>query len=258
MSAVGSIGGYSPMSNYYQSLSSGSKINSAKDGASELAILEKQDSQVRGYDAGSGNLEAGKSLANISDGALGSINDSLQRMKELGVKASNGLLSNDDKKAIQSEIDQLKQGITDITSSTNYNGINLLDGSRGNINIVSDGNGANQSVSGSNATLEALGIADFDVTKSFDLKDVDNAIEKVNSMRGGVGASTNGIDYSLYYNSSAAQNLTAAKSRTGDTEMEEYASKLQKDQTMETYKLMMQKKQMENDVASGQRLFFSI
>ncbi|MCR5107360.1 MAG: flagellin FliC5 [Lachnospiraceae bacterium] len=258
MSGISGIGGYSPASNYYQALSSGSRINSAKDGASELAIAEKQDSQINGYNAGSENLDAGKSLANIADGALGGISDSLQRMRELAVKASNGLLSNDDKKAIQSEIDQLKQGISDVTSSTNYNGIKLLDGSSGNINLVSDGNGTEQSVSGVNTTLEALGIADFNVTGKFDIRDLDKAIDTVNSARSGVGANTNGIDYSLYYNSSTSQNLSAANSRTKDTEYEEYVSKLQKQETLDTYKLMMQKKQMENDVASGQRLFMSI
>ncbi|MCR5733547.1 MAG: flagellin FliC5 [Lachnospiraceae bacterium] len=255
---MSAVGGYSQASGYYQALSSGSKINSAKDGASELAIAEKQNQQVNGYNAGSDNLSAGKSLANISDGALGSVNDYLQRMRELAVKASNGLLSGDDKKAIQSEINQLKQGISDVTSSANYNGIKLLDGSAKDLKLVTDGNGTEQSVSGVNATLDALGIADFDVTKKFDIKDIDKAIDSVNSQRSGVGASTNGIDYSLYYNSSASLNLSAANSRTKDTEYEEYVSNLQKQNTLDTYKLMMQKKQMDNEVASGQRLFMSI
>ncbi|MCR4739509.1 MAG: flagellin FliC5 [Lachnospiraceae bacterium] len=255
---MSAVGGYSQASGYYQALSSGSKINSAKDGASELAISEKQDAQINGYDAGSDNLSAGKSLANIADGALGSVNDYLQRMKELAVKASNGLLSGDDKKAIQKEIDQLKQGISDVTSSANYNGIKLLDGSAKDLKLVTDGNGTEQSVSGVNATLDALGIADFDVTKKFDIKDIDKAIDAVNSQRSGVGASTNGIDYALYYNSSASINLSAANSRTKDTEYEEYVTNLQKQNTLDTYKLMMQKKQMDNEIENGQRLFMSI
>ncbi|MBQ8971371.1 MAG: flagellin FliC5, partial [Lachnospiraceae bacterium] len=70
MSGISGVNGYSQMNSYYSALSSGSKINSAKDGPSELAILNKEESQVNGYDAGSQNLQAGKNVANISDGAL--------------------------------------------------------------------------------------------------------------------------------------------------------------------------------------------
>ena len=258
MSGISGVSGYSQIGSYYSALASGSKINSAKDGASELAILNKEESQVGGLKAGAENLQAGKSVTNISDGALEGVTDYLQRMKELALKASNGLLSNDDKKSIQTEIDQLKQGINDIASSTNYNGINLLDGSNRDMTIVADGNGAETQVSGTNSTLDALGIKDFSVMGNFDIGDLDKALDKVMDGRSASGAQSNGLDYALNYNSIASYNTTAASSRTGDTEYEEYVTKLQKEQNLDTYKIMMQKKQQDNDSNNMQRLFASI
>ncbi|MCR5790876.1 MAG: flagellin [Lachnospiraceae bacterium] len=258
MSGISGVSGSSQMNNYYSALSSGSRINSARDGASESAILAKEDSQVRGYDAGSENLQSGKNMLNIADSALGGVTDYLQRMKELAVRASNGLLTNDDKRGIQSEIDQIKQGITNLTGSTNYNTKNLLDGSNSSMNIVSDGNGTTQSLNNANSTLEALGIKDFNVMGRFDIRDIDRALDKVGGDRTSIGGQTNGLDYALNYNSIASYNTTASKSRTGDTDYADYVSKLQKETTMETYKIMMQKKQQENDTNNMSRLFFSI
>ena len=258
MSGISGVGGYSNLNSYYSALSSGSKINSAKDGAAELSILNKEDSQARGYKAGSENLEAAKSVTNIADGALEGVTDYLQRMKELAVKASNGLLANDDKKAIQSEIDQLKEGIENISSSTNYNGIKLLDGSNPSMDIVSDGQGTTHELTNVKSTLETLGLKDFDVTGSFDIGAIDKALETVSNGRTQIGAQANGLESAFNYNSIASYNTTAAKSRLGDTEYGEYVSKLQKETNLNTYKIMMQKKQQENDSTNIQRLMTSI
>ena len=255
MSGVGAIGGNYAMNHYYQSLSSGSRINSAKDGASELAILNKMDSQSRGTDIGTSNIQNGKNALNISDGALGSVTDSLQRMKELALKASNGLMADDDKRAIQGEIDGLKKNITDITSSTNFNGISLLNGKNPSLNIVSDGNGAESGVTTMNSTLDALGIKDFDVTKNFNMKDLDNALDTVSKGRSQNGAEMNGLDYAMNYNRINSYNLTQSKSTLGDTEYGDYTGKLQKEQALEAYKTMMQKKQEEEKANSVNHIF---
>ena len=94
--------------NTYTALSSGYKINSAADNAAGLAISEKLLTQTNGYDVGSSNAKDGVSLINVADGALSGIQDSLQRIHELGVRASNGLYSASDKQAFQTEIDGLK------------------------------------------------------------------------------------------------------------------------------------------------------
>ena len=252
---ISAIGGYGAYNYYSQSLASGSKINRAADGASEMAILQKEDSQVRGYNVGADNISEGKNALNIADGALGQVTDYLQRMRELGVKASNGTLSDSDRKSIQAEIDQLKQGITDVAGMTNYNEKNLLDGSAGKVQIAMDANGTGKQIDFGNAALASLGIEDFDVTGSFDLKAIDKALESISSSRSTIGAQTNALEYAYNSNRNAAYNLTSGMSRMGDTEYGEYVGKLKKQQTLDTYRLMMQKKDMENKHKSTMALF---
>ena len=253
---ISAIGGYGAYQHYAQSLSSGSRINRAADGASEMAILQKENAQIRGLDAGADNISEGKNALNIADGALGEVTDYLQRMRELGVKASNGLLSYNDRQSIQAEIDQLKQGITDVAGITSYNEKNLLDGSARDVQIATDSNGTSKSIDFGNATLSALGIEDFDVTSgSVDLKAIDEALASLNKSRSNIGAQTNALEYAYNSSRNTAYNLTSGVSRMGDTEYGEYVSKLQKQQTLDTYRLMMQKKEMENKHKNTMALF---
>ncbi|HAG70395.1 MAG TPA: flagellin FliC5, partial [Lachnospiraceae bacterium] len=192
------------------------------------------------------------------DGALSGVADYLQRIKELAVKAGNGLITNDDKKAIQSEIDQLKEGISNSASTTEYNGIKLLDGSRSSMQIISDGNGTSHELENVNSTLDALGIKDFSVMGNYDIGDIDKALEKVSNGRTQIGAQANGLESAFNYNSIASYNTTASKSRLSDTEYGEYVSKLQKETNLNTYKLMMQKKQQQNEASNIARIMTSI
>ena len=90
MSGIGAIGAnnYNASAHYYRSLSSGKKVNTAADNAAALSILQKQLSQSNGLDVGTENLQAGKSALNIAEGTLGNVTDSLQRIRELAVKAA--------------------------------------------------------------------------------------------------------------------------------------------------------------------------
>ncbi|MBR1383973.1 MAG: flagellin FliC5 [Ruminococcus sp.] len=257
MSGVSGINSsYSAYSNYSAALSSGKKINSAADGASELAILEKEDRQVRGTDAGTENMQDAKSAINIADGALDGITDQLQRMRELGIKAMNGLLTDDDRQYIQNEIDQLKQGIADVAKNATFNEKHLLDGSEENFNIMSDANGTTRNMANVNGTLEALGIADFDVTSgNFDLGAIDNALKTVSQGRSTLGAQSNAFDHAISYNNIVSYNTVASQSRMGDTEYGEYVSKLQKENILNTYQVMMQKKRMEDEQTKAHNIF---
>lgn len=261
MSSISGISGASSYASYnslYGQIASGNKLPSAANGASELAIAEKQDTQIRGYNAGSNNLESGKDLLNISDAALGGISDYLQRIRELGVQAANtAIVSDSDRANMQKEVDQLKKGIQDIATQTTYNTLNLLDGSRENgFQIAADGNGNSISINNSsNSTLEALGIADFDLTKNFDLRKIDDALNKVNSNRSQGGAQSNRLDYALRYNSYASYNTTSAKSRLTDTDYPQAISELKKQQTLQTYAFMMQKKKMEDEARKTQNFW---
>lgn len=111
-----------------EKLSSGLKINRASDDAAGLSISQKMKTQIIGLQKAEENIQSGISLAQIADGGLGQIQDQLQRMRELGVQASNGTLTDDDRDSIKQEINQIKIGIDNIANTTEFNTIKLLNG----------------------------------------------------------------------------------------------------------------------------------
>lgn len=119
----------SKLSKAMERLSSGYKINNAKDNPSGLAISRRMNAQIRGLDAAGENSTSGISVIEIADGALGEVHEILQRMNELAIKASHGVLSDDDRTMIDDEFQALKDEAQRISDTTQYNGKNLLDGS---------------------------------------------------------------------------------------------------------------------------------
>lgn len=252
MSGVSGVGNYTSYGNF----ASGSKIASAADGAAELSIIEKENTQINGYKAGANNMQSAKEALNTSDAALSGITDSLQRIRELALQASNtATMTDSDRQSLQDEIDQLKQGISEIADQTQYNTKNLLDGSNDTFQVATDANGHSVSIKTANATLEALGIADFDVTGDFDLQKIDDAIAKVSASRSSMGAQSNALDYALNYNSGASYNLTGAKSKLEDLDYPQAISEQKKEETLQAYALMMQKKRQEEEQNKVNNLF---
>ena len=257
MSGISPISGYSYNSyTDYGKFASGKQIQSAADGAAELTIIQKEDAQARGYEVGAGNIAASKDLLNVADGAMGGITDYLQRMRELAVQASNTAVVSDSERAnIQKEIDQLKQGISDIATQTTFNTKKLLDGSDQELNVMQDGNGNASSIELPNAMLQELGIADFDVTGDFDIEDIDKALEKVTGSRSKIGAQTNALEYAYNYNKNAGMNTIGAKSRLEDLDIPQAISDMKKNQLLEEYLMYMQKKRMEDETNRLSGLF---
>ncbi|HZW20782.1 flagellin [Noviherbaspirillum sp.] len=112
-----------------QRLSSGLRINSAKDDAAGLAITERMSTQIRGLNQAARNANDGISLAQTAEGALGEIGNNLQRIRELAVQSRNATNSSEDRAALQKEVAQLKSEIDRVANDTSFNGIKLLDGS---------------------------------------------------------------------------------------------------------------------------------
>src|SRR5450755_1993762 len=112
-----------------QRLSSGLRINSAKDDAAGLAISNRMTAQINGLNQAARNANDGISLAQVAEGALGSVSDNLQRMRELAVQSANAPNSPSDRAALQQEVAQLETEIDRVATQTQFNGINLLDGS---------------------------------------------------------------------------------------------------------------------------------
>ena len=133
-----------------QRLSSGLRVNSAKDDAAGLAIAERMNTQVKGLAVASRNANDGISLAQTAEGALGKVGDMLQRMRELAVQSGNATNSKTDREALQAELKQLRDEVDRVAKTTSFNGAKLLDGSfTGAVFQV----GAN---SGDNITVGAL------------------------------------------------------------------------------------------------------
>ena len=247
MSSIGAISSGSSYADYGK-IASGKKIQSAADGAAELSIVEKEDAQVRGLNAGAKNIGSAQDMLKVADGAMGGITDYLQRIRELAVQASNtAVVTDSDRANIQMEIDQLKQGISDIASQTTFNTKPLLDGSNTEFQIATNADGASMAVSTADATLAALGIADFDVTGNFDIADIDKALETVSAARSSAGAQSNALEYAYNYNTDASLNTTAAKSRLEDLDIPQAISEQKKQETLQEYALFMQKKKQEEE-----------
>jgi flagellin len=156
-------------------LSTGLRINSAKDDAAGLAITNRMTSQIRGYAVAIRNSNDGISMAQTAEGAMGQVTNMLQRMRELSVQSANGSLNKSDRESIQQEVTQLKQEIDNVATKTNHNNIKLLDGSAGKITLQTGVNAGDtmkigfNSVAtkdiglGSRASLSAVGTS-FDTT----------------------------------------------------------------------------------------------
>ena len=136
----------SEQSTALERLSSGLRINSAKDDAAGLAISERFTTQVRGLTQAARNANDGISLAQTAEGALGGLTESLQRVRELAIQSANATNSDSDRAALQTEVSELVEEINRVANTTTFNGVNLLDGSFSSQSFQVGAN-ANQTVS---------------------------------------------------------------------------------------------------------------
>lgn len=252
VSSVSGAGSGLYYSSYTSSNSSGSYDSSSP---ADIGIDEREEAQANGYNVGTSNITSAQSMLNISDGALSSISDYLQSIRELAIQASNDLLTDDEKQTIQDQIEEYKQGISDISGDTTYNTKNILDGSEEEFQIATDANGNSMTVTISNATLDALGITDFDVTEEFDLSTIDSAIEQVSSSRASGGAQYNALSYASNY---ASYQATYLKAKADDEELEEMiqqSQKMKREQALQAYRIAMQKNSKEAAEVATTNLF---
>ncbi|MDP5226351.1 MULTISPECIES: flagellin [Arthrobacter] len=222
-------------------LSSGLRINSAADDAAGLSISEGLSSQVSGSQIASRNAQDGINVIQTADGALGEVHSILQRMRDLAVQAGNDSNNTAARTAIKTEGDSLGQELDRITKSTNFNGINLLDGTAGtgangtlSFQVGADGSANSQiAVAFGNLTTSlttaggafsgAAGAAAFLVDTAANaattVTNLDTAIGAISAQRSGLGASQNRLTHAVNVLNTSAQNLSAAKSHITDTDM---------------------------------------
>ena len=221
-----------------EKLSSGYRINRAADDAAGLAISEKMRGQIGGLAQAQRNAQDGVSLVQTAEGALTEVHSMLQRVRDLKVQYSNGTLDTSDKEAISAEVKQLATEIGKIRSDTEFNGIKLLDGTGGTSGSISFQVGANagesisvttkditaSATSAGMSALAAVGNAATDAAAStafagVTLDNIDDAIEKVSSLRAGFGAVQNRLEHRLNNLASYQENLVASESRIRDVDM---------------------------------------
>ena len=143
-----------------------------------LKISEKMTSQERGLDQSIENSQDAKNMIKTGEGALENVGESLNRMRELTVQASNSILTDNDRSIIQNEIESLKTDISDTLRNTEFNEISLFEGTDASIQTGAN-SGQSRNIEIRNTTLENLGIANLDVTEDADLESIDRAIEIV-------------------------------------------------------------------------------
>jgi flagellin len=223
-------GSQSSLATSMQRLSSGLRVNSAKDDAAGLAIAERMNAQVRGMNVAVRNANDGISLAQTADGALASIGDSLQRMRELAVQARNSTNSDSDKDSLNLEFSQLSNEIGRVLGGTTFNGKAILGADAGTLTFQVGANvTANDSIDIATndmttdpkittVTGASIGsVADATAIAAV-ITNIDAALDEVNSQRAIYGASQNRFSAVITNLQTSVENQSAARSRIMDAD----------------------------------------
>ncbi len=222
----------------YARLASGLRIATAADDAAGLAISERMRSQIRSYAVAGRNAQDGISLVQTAEGALGEVSNILGRMRELAMQAANGTLDTEDRATLDTEFQALDSEIDRIATTTEFNGINLLDGSSTSIPIqVGLDSGDTISVSGGDTQSSTLGVDTLDVTTittaETALAALDSAISTINTTRGNLGATQNRMSSALSSILNARENLSSAESRIRDVDVASETADLTRNSIMQ-------------------------
>ena len=221
-------------------LSTGKRINSAKDDAAGLAIATSMTSQARGMNQGIRNANDGIAMAQTAEGALGEVTNMMQRVRELAVQSTSGTYSATDKSNLQAEVTQLSAQITSTLSNTTFNGVNLFDGTAGTAGAVSIQAGANASdaitltfgnVAG-DANVTAVTGVDLTTADNTVLATIDTGIQTISTARANLGAGQSRLESAVNNLASKATNLSDARSRIEDTDYSAETTALAKSQIL--------------------------
>jgi flagellin len=250
-----------------EKLSTGFRINRAADDAAGLSISEKLTSQIRGLEKAEQNIGDGISMVQTAEGSLGIIQDNLQRIRELVVQSSNGTNSRNELNAIQREINARVTTIEDIGDDTEFNGIALLDGTAGTINLQTgsdngqttainfanlaidiDAQTANTMGAGAGFNLSALKVTDNNAASvggeaapgtgtsaptATPLTGLDTMLDNISRMRSELGATQNSLESKAEYINVARENAMASRSRIRDVDVAKESSAMVKNQILQ-------------------------
>jgi len=231
-----------------QRLSSGLRINSAKDDAAGLSIAERMNAQVRGMNVAIRNANDGISLAQTADGALAQVGNSLQRMRELAVQARNATNTSSDRDSLNKEFGQLQQEITRVLGGTSFNGKHMLGadatkmsfqiGANTTTNDVVAITTTNMASNASIKTVTGTATASIGSTSTVGaigtvIDNIDTAINTINDTRATFGASESRFDSIISNLQSGVENQSAARSRIMDADFASETANLSRAQVLQ-------------------------
>jgi flagellin len=210
-------------------LSSGLRLNRAADDAAALAIASRLESEARGLQQAQRNVQTGVSIIQTADAGLDNIQEDVQRIRELAVQASNGTLSDDDRQAIQAEIDQRVASIDQAATNTEFNGQALLEGSAEGAAALQIAGGADGTetldIDIADSRAAALGLDTIDVTTQAGAEvavtAADTATEQISETRAEIGATQNRLQSQNNRLATTQVNAEAARSRIRDSDIAE-------------------------------------
>ncbi len=255
-------------------LSSGLRVNSAKDDAAGLAIAERMTAQIRGFDVAARNANDGISLLQVADGALGKITDNLQRMRELGVQAKNGTLNDTDRLNLNREFTELANEVGRVATGTTFNDNNVFSAAQksvelqigsGNaasdtlaVNLTDDGlaagNDLQTTLGGATQALivTAMGGVDTAANAETAIDTIDTAIDDITNLRATVGAGLSRLEQVVSSLETTSSNLSSARGRIMDADFAKETANLTRSQILQQAgtAMLAQANQLPNNVLS--------
>jgi flagellin len=225
----------------YSRLSSGLRIVVAADDAAGLAISERMRAQVASLSQAQRNANDGISLVQVGEGAMNELDNILIRMRELSIEANNGTVSASDRDTLNQEFSNLLSEVDRIALSTQFNGVNLLDGSTANV-VFQVGANTVTNIDTLNIGLVSvlasdLGISTLDISSAGSpttaIQAIDGAIDRVVAARGDLGAVQNRLQSTITNLGVSIENLSAAESRIRDVDVAAESAELTRNSIMQ-------------------------
>ncbi|MFD0947242.1 flagellin [Sphingomonas canadensis] len=219
-------------------LSTGKRINSAKDDAAGLAIASSMSAAITGMNQAIRNANDGISMAQTAEGGLSEVTNMLQRIRELAVQSASGSYSDDDRSNLQAEVTELTSQISDILANTKFNGVGLFDGSAGDSGDVTIqvGSTADETVTLSLAEVDLEDAIDIDISDAEDASDaletLDDALKTIAESRATLGAAQSRLESAINNLTTNVSNLTDARSRIEDADYSTETAALAKAQIL--------------------------
>lgn len=219
-------------------LSTGKRINGAKDDAAGLAIVTGMTSDIRAMDQGIRNANDGIALAATAEGALDEVTNMLQRVRELAVQSSTGTYNADARTYMDTEVDELQAQISDILANTDFNGVSLFSTTSGTdvtVTIAVDATNTvdltSTAIDGTNISTTALDVTTATLAGTT-ITNVDSALDDVSATRASLGAGQNRLESAISNLTTTMTNLSEARSRIEDTDYSAETTALAKAQIL--------------------------